>query len=454
MKEAADSYTLDPTAIEAPPTTLLGTLKRLGPSLILTANVVGSGELIITTSLGARAGFVCLWVILVACLLKVTVQLEFGKHAINTAETSLESFNKLPGPRLRGVGWAVWAWFSVRVAQFIQYGGIVGGVALAMNLAVPSLPVWLWTWIAGVTAGLLVFRGRYRFIQNAAVTLTALFSLFTVVCVVLLQKTPYAVSFSNLAEGLSFQLPAVAIGVAIAAFSATGVSADEIMAYPYWCIEKGYAKWTGPRDQSREWAQRARGWIRVMYWDALLSMVIYTLATAAFYILGAAILYGRGEVPEGYEMIQTLSQIYTESFGPSAMVIFLVSSVVVLYSTLFVNCAATARMISDGLAQFGLLDFHNDKQRERWIAVIAWSLALGWSALFLSVKAPAAMIILGGGGLAVLLLVVVVAAYDFRYKRLDPRLRPGRFYDVMLWLSFAAIVGVGVKVVAELSHSF
>jgi len=167
-------------------------------------------------------------------------------------------------------------------------------------------------------------------------------------------------------------------------------------------------------------------------------------------VLGAAILHGRGEVPQGNEMIRALSQIYTESYGPGAMVIFLVSAVVVLYSTLFVNCAATARMVSDGLAQFGALDFHDDRQRSRWIAILAWALALFWAALFLTVRAPAAMIIAGGAGVALLLLVVVVAAYHFRYHRLDPRLRPGRLYDVMLWIAFAAIVGVGVKVVVEL----
>ena len=373
MSDHTDIYTLDPAAAEAPPTTVTGTLRRLGPSLILTATVVGSGELIITTSLGARAGFVCLWVILVACLPKVAVQLEFGK---------------------------------------------------------------------------LVFRGRYRFIQNVAVSLTALFTVFTAACVLLLQETAYRVTLAEVAEGLSFELPATTLGVALAAFTTTGVSSNEIIAYPYWCVEKGYAKWTGPRDSSVEWAERARGWIRVMYWDALLSMVIYTLATAAFYILGAAILHGQGVVPEGYEMIATLSRIYTESFGPGAMAVFLVSSVVVLFSTLFVNCAAMSRMISDGLSQFGHLDFHDDRQRERWIARIAWGLALSWSALFLTLRAPAAMIIAGGAGLSLLLLVIVYAAYDFRYRRLDRRLRPGRFYNVMLWIGFATIVGVGVKVAA------
>ena len=86
-------------------------------------------------------------------------------------------------------------------------------------------------------------------------------------------------------------------GVALAAFGLTGVSADEIISYPYWCIEKGYGTWVGPRDGSAEWTRRARGWIRVMYVDAIASMLIYTAATAAFYVLGAAVLHVRSEVP-------------------------------------------------------------------------------------------------------------------------------------------------------------
>jgi Mn2+/Fe2+ NRAMP family transporter len=222
----SETYKRSAATIEAPPTNIPGVLRRLGPSLILTANVVGSGELILTTTLGARAGFVCLWVILVACLLKVTVQLEFGKHAINTGETALESFNKLPGPRAAGVSWTVWAWFAVRVAQFIQYGGILGGVALAMNMALPALDVSAWAWVAAVATALLIFRGSYRFIEKVAVTLTATFSLFTVACVALLQQTPYRFSLADLADGLSFHLPGAAIAVAVAAFGATGVSAD------------------------------------------------------------------------------------------------------------------------------------------------------------------------------------------------------------------------------------
>ena len=84
---------------------------------------------------------------------------------------------------------------------------------------------------------------------------------------------------ADLLSGLSFELPGAALGAAIAMFGITGVGADEITMYNYWCIEKGYARWVGLNDGSEAWVRRARGWIAVMYKDALVSMVIYTFAT-------------------------------------------------------------------------------------------------------------------------------------------------------------------------------
>jgi manganese transport protein len=445
MSQAHDAYSLQAADIKEPPTSLWQSLRYLGPSLIVTANIVGSGELIMTTTLGATAGFVTLWVVLISCLVKVTVQLEFGKLAISSGETTLQSFNKLPGPRFRGVSWSLWVWYATKLVQFIQYGGIVGGVALALHMAFPGLPVWFWAWVAGLGTALMVYKGHYKFIEGFAVSLTAFFSLFTVVCVVLLQSTSYAVSLSDVAAGMQFQLPAAVIGVALAAFGITGVSADEIISYPYWCVEKGYARYAGKREQTAEWERRARGWIRVMYMDAVVSMIIYTLATAAFYVLGAAILHGSSAVPEGYDMIKTLSRIYTESIGPAGMWIFLTGSVVVLFSTLFVACASQTRMFTDAFAQCGVLDFSDSVRRNRWFKGLAWFFPISWTMLFLWFQSPVFMVMAGALAVTALLLLVVIAAIVFRYRRLARALYPGRVYDVLLWISVLAILGVGVK---------
>ena len=76
----------------------------------------------------------------------------------------------------------------------------------------------------------------------------------------------------------------------MAVFGITGVGAAELFMYPYWCVEKGYARFCGKRQSTRDWEQRARGWIRVMHLDIICSMVIYTVATLAFYLLGAGVL--------------------------------------------------------------------------------------------------------------------------------------------------------------------
>ena len=108
-----DPYRLDSSSITPAPANFRQKLKYLGPGFILSASVVGSGELIATTTLGAKAGFVTLWVILVSCLVKVVLQLEFGRQSITRGVSAMNLMNELPGPRFgkqrsagqHGPGW-------------------------------------------------------------------------------------------------------------------------------------------------------------------------------------------------------------------------------------------------------------------------------------------------------------------------------------------------------------
>ena len=439
-----DPYVLTEAAIKEPPQNWWGRLRYLGPGIILTANIIGSGELIATTALGAKAGFVTLWVIIVSCLIKVALQIEFGRHAIQSGETSMRSLNLLPGPKLGRANWSIWAWLAILSLKLIQGGGIMGGVALVLSIAFPGVGVLVWMLVVALSVSLIVFKGYYKTIEKASPIMIVLFVLTTLACVGFLQFTPYAVSWANLFEGLRFKLPRAAVGIAIAAFGLTGAGGDEIMFYNYWCIEKGYAAFTGPRNGTPEWANRARGWIKVMQLDALLSMVIYTLVTAAFYFLGAAILHGRGAVPEGFEMVNALSRMYTETLGPWAKGVFLLGAFVVLYSVLFAGTAALSRIAGDAIGQTGLYNFQDPKTRAKVIAAIAFIVPSAYTLLFLLIKAPVFMVTVGGVATSVLLLIVVAAAIHFRYRRQFAELTPGRLFDVWLWISILAIVFMGL----------
>ena len=54
-----------------PPTTFGKALLRIGPGLIIAGSIVGSGELIATTKVGAESGFWLLWLIIIGCVIKV-----------------------------------------------------------------------------------------------------------------------------------------------------------------------------------------------------------------------------------------------------------------------------------------------------------------------------------------------------------------------------------------------
>ena len=43
---ATDPYSYHPADIEEPPATLAGILRRIGPGMLVTASIVGTGELI------------------------------------------------------------------------------------------------------------------------------------------------------------------------------------------------------------------------------------------------------------------------------------------------------------------------------------------------------------------------------------------------------------------------
>ncbi len=65
-----------------------------------------------------------------------------------------------------------------------------------------------------------------------------------------------------------------------------------------------------------------------MNFDVIGSMFIYTIATVAFYMLGAGVLSKMGLVPSGKEMIATLTHIYTETFGGWAKWVFYAGAIV------------------------------------------------------------------------------------------------------------------------------
>ncbi|HEY4310066.1 MAG TPA: Nramp family divalent metal transporter [Pirellulales bacterium] len=466
-----DPDALDDANIADPPHNLWSAFRKIGPGIILAGSIIGSGELLLTTALGATYGFVFLWLILFSCVIKVFVQIELGRYSLSSGLPTLTALNALPGPRL-GAHWLVWWWFIMLLITVFQLGAMVGGVGQALNLAFPQVasnlaaaceswaplladtirdkPEHPWAVLTALAAVVLLLSGGYKRVERVTTVLVAAVTLITVACVALLPGMGYPVGMDDIREGFSLEilaLPAVAIAAAFSTFGITGVGASELYAYPYWCLEKGYARFTGRCSPSPDWARRAHGWMRVMYLDAWFSMVIFTVATVSFYLLGATVLHRQGLVPEKSQMIETLSSMYVPAFGAWTKTVFLIGVWAVLFKTLYVASASNSRLTADFFGLAKLVTYTCDADRDRWIRRCCIAYPMVGMILYLWWRDPKGMVILGGFVQAATLPIITAATLYLRYKRTDRRLAPSKRWDACLWFAFVTIAAVAAYAV-------
>lgn len=305
------------------------------------------------------------------------------------------------------MAWFIWLWVLALIPYYLAVGGIYGASGQALNLLLPAsgFGAWwtgdrIWTIILAALAVGLIRSGTYRLLERMITIMVVVFTFVTVSFAVLVGWTDFAFSWPDIKSGFRFSFPGIAVASALAAYGATGVSWIENLAYPYWCVEKGYARFAGPPDGSNDWVQRARGWIRVMHIDVVLTMFILTIATFAFYSLGAAVLHaGAGQgtdllVPGGFQTVAILSETYSP-FGDWAPRLFQAGALCVLYSTVLSGLGGMARMQADCIGILGFIDTRDYRARLRWERVFAVVSPCLFALFYFFIQRPVWMLTVG-----------------------------------------------------------
>jgi hypothetical protein len=380
----------------------------------------------------------------------VAVQIELARWSISTGSAAIAGYDHVP-PRIAKRGWISYIALLMFVQFLTSQAGVISAAGLALALLVPidgdptstaSIGFWVLVMVAVVIA--IHVTNRYRIVELVSTLLVVAVTAAVVVMVFGIQLTPFAWTAGDLAEGLSFQIVAGAMGVALSMFGLTGVGAGEITSYTFWCVEKGYAAWTGPDDGSQDWVRRARGWIAVMKKDAWVSWVVYTLSTASFYVLGAAVLHPQGLVPTGNEVLTTISRIFTDTVGTWVATAFLLFAALALFKTIVANVPSLSRQTANSLAVFGAFRWSDQRARDRWMRILMIGMPIIWGLLGVAVKSPLTLVIIGGILNAFYLMAVAVAALYLSFSETDPRIKDGRLFTAYLVLSAFSIFAVGV----------
>jgi Mn2+/Fe2+ NRAMP family transporter len=367
-----------PEGVREPPTRLRGALAQIGPGLVVTGSVIGSGELINAPKRAAEFGFALLWVVILSCVIKWWLQVELGRYCLANKLTTVQAINTLPGPRWRKTHLIALLYGVGYVFSMATLGGILTATAGLLH------DVFGWDVRAGavllyVATLFLLSGGLYATLETAVTIMVAGFSLSVLICLALVQASPYHFSWEQLASGFSLRIPPGAGYAVISLIGALGTTANEMFMYPYWILEGGYARHVGRPERpgpSETWYRRARGWLHVMKVDAFCATALATLVTLGYYLVGAAVLAGRDI--GGLDVVKDVSRIYTETYGPWSYVVFMFGGFCTLYSTLVVVAAATGQMGADFAASLGAIRGEDEPARRRVIRRVTFVFLTIW----------------------------------------------------------------------------
>jgi manganese transport protein len=435
---SADPYTRGTEALAAPPS-WRQRLKYLGPSVVISGSIVGSGEIILTAGLGAAAGFVLLWWVLFSCWIKSLIQAEMSRYIVISGDTYIRALNRIPGklwgPRGK-VSWTIWLGLAAFIPGVMGISGILGGAGQSLTLLIPELDSRVSTAIIGVACAICLGAGGYRWLEKMMLVLVLGFTAITLTCAILMQFTEFRLDGSDIALGLSFNFPVEYLVMALAVYGYTGVNSGETAAYTYWCIEKGYPAHIGARTDDEQWLARARGWIKVLHLDVWLTLVILTFATVPFFILGAGVLHELGQQPDGLETISVLANMFTKTLGDWALWLFGLGAFFILFSTALSGIGGGGRFVPDYLIELGFFDRSNLALRLKIIRTYVIVVPLLGILFYLYVQNPVTLVTIGAITGALFLPIQSGSTLYLHHRYLPQEIRPPLAITVAMGVIF------------------
>ena len=444
--------------MQTAPKTFKERLKFIGPSVIVTGSVVGSGSIVMTPLLGAAAGFLLLWWLLLSMWSKPIIQAEISRYVVVTKKTFLEAFADMPGFKTtiqgKTTSWLVWFMFIGVIPSIAGMGGLAGAVAEAGNTMFPLLSTEVWVFISCLITWLLLYFGSYRSLERTLLAMVLFFSFMTLIIALAMQSTEYQVNLNQISEGLSFSLPTEYLPLALAVFGFTGISYGEIMAYTYWCLEKGYAENTGNDIEEK------KHWIKTMQTDVWVTVFFITIGTLPFFFLGAGVLNNVPELQESLatssfwdvDVISSLQNMFSLVLGGWAKWLFIILAFFVLFSTLLSGTAAFTRTISDYLISMGLVREKTDT-RTKLIKLIAFVIPFLSGLFYFILPNPITLLLIAGIWAAMGLPIVNIGAL-YLVNKLEPALQPKVSTKVILWVSLVLQLSLAGLIVYDIGLNF
>jgi len=322
--------------IPEPPVSWRDILRWFGPGWVFAACMIGSGELILSTRAASLYGWAFLWCIPLIVLCKGVSTMAMLRYGTLTGQTFIEGIWKNK--------WLKWIVPYCMLASFLYLIGIgahIGVTAGTFNLLIPGvLSPYNWIFVVVILVALICLLGIYGVLEKIMLAFI-LIMFFGIIAVAVLIAPP----LGEMIGGLIPRIPPNASGdIALITWMGLwgwlGAGWGPTLGYAWWAKEKGAGMYQLKSerkalvDLGKEDRMRLKGWLKPVYLDLFVSYFITFLISTCLYISGATILFPRGLHPKGLSLVETLSAMFTETFGSWAYYLFLLGSLALLLSSI------------------------------------------------------------------------------------------------------------------------
>jgi Mn2+/Fe2+ NRAMP family transporter len=441
--------------ISEPPETLRGFFEYMGPAWVFTASQIGGGEALSVPVGGAYLGMQAIWLIPLITFTKIFGQYYLVRYGVMSGETFLEALFDQPA-------WLKWIFYYVFLGGLVYAIGLSGHLGETAGAAQNLVPVssigglngtgfWM---IATVILGLgIVLLRSYDLIEKIATSLLWVF-LILIAFVSILTAGDWV---GGLASGLVPTVPGYVNGLGVGgiAFVATmfgwiGAGFGPTVSYVWFAKDKVMGMFEpqangveiSKEDLTDEELKRLQGWGDIVLWQNIVSSVLLGVFSFFMWTAAAATLHGTEIVESGelggFEVIPQMATIFTSVYGEWSAVVFLLSVMAALFSTLIGPLYGMSRLWEDAFAIHGLFERTNIT-RETVFRLTVVLFAIIPLALNLAIEAPLFLFSISGILFAPAIGLMYFAALYLSFGDLEmSELRPQRMWAVGLAV-FAAV---------------
>ena len=193
-------------------------------------------------------------------------------------------------------------------------------------------------------------------------------------------------------------------------------------------------------DLTDEEVENLKGWRDLVLLQNVISSVLLTVFSMMIWIASAQTLHKTGIRPSGFEVVPQMAGIFTTIYGDWSALIFLLSIMAALFSSIIGPLYGMARLWEDGFGTHGIYEKFNMKREWMFRGTVLFFAVIPLT-LSLITEKPMFLFALSGVLFAPIIGFMYINAIFMSFKDMDKRLHPKRWWAMILGI-FAAIMSI------------